>query len=124
MGGNQESIRTYGERTFGNDVPHIILSGKQKLVNRIGFEPGQWFSYWMTAMSKKVAAIDAEIKWMEGRENQQQEHTINVFGVKHIWAISSYTERGSKDVEDIYEAKRRIPNELYETLPQELKITE
>jgi len=59
---------------------------------------------------------------MNGREGQQQEYTLNEAGVKHLWAISSYTERGSSNVEDIYEAKRKLPDELYSTLPENQKI--
>ena len=63
-----------------------------------------------------------EIKWMPNRIGQQQEYTLNEAGIKHLWAISSYVERGSENVEDIYEAKRRLPDELYETLPDSQKV--
>lgn len=123
MGGLSESIKTYGQRTFENDVPTILLDNtKRKIIPRIGYEPGQFFSYVMAAMGKSVFVIPIDIKWMPNREGQQQEYTINEAGIKHLWAISSYTERGSKDVEDIYELKTKLPDILYETLPENEKI--
>lgn len=122
MGGLNESVNNYGQRCAEIDVPNILVEGKRKLIYRVGYEPGQALYYWMIAMNKKVFNIPIETTWMPNREGQQQEYTINEAGIKHLWAISSYTERGSKDVEDIYEAKRRIPDELYETLPEHQKI--
>lgn len=122
MGMIQESVLSYGKRTFELDVPSIILNNKQKIIKRVGYEPGQSFSYWMDAVGKKYHNIPTEIKWMPNRIGQQQEYTLNEAGIKHLWAISSYVERGSENVEDIYEAKRRLPDELYETLPDSQKV--
>lgn len=122
MGGLNESVNTYGLRCAGFDSPHILIPKEKRLIYRVGYEPSQFLYYFMVAMNKKIFEIPIEVKWMEGRENQQQEYTLNEAGVKHIWAISSYTERGSNDVEDIYKIKTKIPDELYETLPPENKI--
>lgn len=124
MGGIDESVRKYGDRGFGSDVQHILLNNKRKTMKRVGYEPGQWLSYFMVATGKKIFSIPMEIKWMEGRENQQQEYTINEAGIHHVWGVSSYTERTADGVEDIYESKRNIPNKLYETLPEHQKIKE
>jgi len=125
MGGLSESVNTYGKRTFDIDVPFILLGkNSKKLIHRIGYEPGQFYSYWMDATDKKYANIPTEIKWMNDRVGQQQEYTLNEAGIKHIWGVSSYTERSESGVEDIYESKRRLPNELYNTLPESQKVPE
>lgn len=122
IGGLQENVNTYGGRCATLDAPKILLQGAPKLVYRVGYEPSQHLYYFMVANEKKIFEIPIETVWMPNRENQQQEYTINAAGIKHLWAISSYTERGSKDVEDIYEYKRNIPNQLYNSLPIEEKI--
>ena len=66
--------------------------------------------------------IPTEIKWLPGRENQQQEYTLMVNGFRHEWGISAYCDGGSPDTQDIAAVKLKTPNDLYETLPDNLKI--
>jgi uncharacterized protein YwgA len=102
----------------------ILVENAKKIIFRVGLEPMQYLYYYSVRMRKKIFEIPTEIKWMEGRENQQQEYSLTESGIKHLWAISSYTERGSKDVEDVYELKRSLPEKLYATLPEHQKIKE
>lgn len=122
VGNLQESVLSYGERGWDTMYHDLPLNNKQKIIKRVGFEPGQFLYYWMIVNNKKVFSIPTEIKWMEGREGQQQEYTLTESGIKHLWGISSYTERGSAGVEDIYKLKRMLPDELYETLPEKQKV--
>jgi len=122
MGGLQEDVKTYGYRTAETDAPYILVNNARKIIYRVGYEPSQFFYYYMIRTGKNVFEIPTETKWMAGRENQQQEYTLTESNIKHLWAISSYTERGSKDVEDVYELKRNQPDELYNTLPEHQKI--
>lgn len=122
MGSNQESILTYGKRTFAVDVPNVILNNRQKLVGRIGMEPGQWLSNYMFAMNKSVVDIPTEIKWLQGREGQQQEYTLNKAGLKHIWAGSSFLDMKDGPMHDVYEFKKNQIDELYNSLPENLKV--
>jgi glycosyltransferase involved in cell wall biosynthesis len=122
MGGSQEDVNTYGLRCAKSDVPEILIKNGRKIIFRVGYEPMQFLYYFALANGNKILEIPIEQKWMPNREGQQQEYTLNEAGIKHLWAISSYTERGSKDVEDIYEAKRKIPEELYNSLPNNQKI--
>lgn len=124
MGNLNESVKTYGERNIENDVPNIMIDGKKAFIERVGYEPGQFLTYWMLANNKKVAEIPTETKWLPNREGQQQEWTLMGNGFKHIWGISSYVERSSEGVEDIYKAKRKQPETLYATLPPHLKIAD
>lgn len=122
MGRNSESIHTYGQRNELTGVPNVLLTDKPKLVYRIGEEPGQNLWYWMLAKQKKIFAIPTEIKWMENRENQQQEYTINAAGFKHIWCGSSFLSMKDTDYNDVYEFKNNQIEELYNSLPKHQKI--
>lgn len=124
MGGNQESVNTYGLRTFSIDVPNVILNNRQKLVNRIGMEPGQWFCNYLFARGKRVVSIPTEVKWLEGRENQQQEYTLNSAGFKHLWCGSAYLDMAGTEMNDVYEFKKNQIEELYESMPSNLKINQ
>lgn len=123
MGGRQESIKTYGERTPESDAPFIKLGIKnQKIIGRLGYEPGAFLHYFMVSEGKKIFHIPTEIKWLEGRENQQQEYTLNEAGVKHIWAGSSFLDMKGTEFNDVYEIKKKTIDDLYNTLPEHQKI--
>lgn len=120
-GGRQESVNTYGDRTINSDSPFILLNSKsQKLIFRIGYEPGQKISYWMEATGKKIFYIPTEVVWIKGRENENQDYTVMENGLKHLWGISSY--RDSEPTSDWITRKQVAPLELYDTLPENQKI--
>jgi len=121
MGRLQESVRTYGQRTYSDDVPNLLLDNRAKIIYRIGYEPGQWFNYWLLANNKKIYNIPTEVRWLPGKERQQQERTIMENGLTHLWAISAYHDTQLND-SDVAKIKQTIPEQLYETLPNHQKI--
>ncbi len=121
MGNLQESVKTYGQRNIYQDTPAILFDNKEDFIYRIGYEPGQWFSYWMLAMGKKVYSIPTQTFWMPNRENEQQERTINACGFTHLWGVSAYHDGGKEDVNDIVKRKKFLEDELYGSLPENLK---
>ena len=122
MGRLQESVTTYGRRNIIEDSAALLLNDSAELIYRIGYEPGQWLCYWQMATDRMIHTIPTEVKWLPGRENQQQEYTIMENGFKHLWGISAYHDGGGADSQDIAAVKMQTPNELYETLPENLKI--
>lgn len=122
-GNNNEYLQTYGQRTIESEAKHVLLNNKLKLVNRIGEEPGQWLSYYMAACGKNVFEMPTETKWMKGRENEQQEYTLNEAGIRHIWAGSSFLDMKGTAMNDVYEFKHNQIEELYNSLPKHQKIT-
>jgi hypothetical protein len=122
MGMIDESVKTYGSRNIETEVPNILLNGKKKIVCRVGYEPGQWLTYFMLATGKKVYDIPTKIKWLEGRENQQQEFTKMVNGFTHIWAGSSFLDMQGTEYDDVYQFKKNQIDELYNSLPSKYKI--
>jgi glycosyltransferase involved in cell wall biosynthesis len=123
MGRLQESVRTYGNRNYETEVPNIILDNRAKYIYRIGYEPGQWFYYWMLAKGYKIFDVPTETKWLPGKENQQQEYTLNEAGVKHLWAISAYHDHTPEAEKEVALLKQSIPDQLYNSLPEHQKIT-
>lgn len=122
MGSLNETIHTYGQRNFQTGIKDAIIDGKERIIYRMGEEPGQFLSYWMLANRKMCCELPTEIKWMLGREGQQQEYTLTENGIHHCWGLSSYMERPAEGVEDIYKEKRELPEKLYNSMPDEYKI--
>lgn len=122
-GGRQESIHTFGQRNRESETPYVIFDEKwQKIIGRIGEEPGQAMYYWALAKGKKVFHIPTEVHWLPGKENQQQEYTLNEAGIKHLWAISAYHDYTPENEKEVAKLKQSIPDQLYETLPPNQKI--
>lgn len=121
MGDRNEDVKTYGERTVISESANTIL-GNKKLIFRVGLEPGQWYHYYMEAMNKKIFRIPTEVKWLPGREGQQQEYTEMENGFRHCWAGSSYLDMKGTEMNDVYEFKKNQIEELYNSLPEHQKI--
>lgn len=122
MGTKQEAFLTYAQRNIQSESPHTILDNRQKLINRMGAEPGQWLTYYMVATGKLMAVIPTEIKWMPNRGGQQQEYTLMENGFKHLWSVSAYFENENQEFQDIVVPKRKQVEELYNSLPNHYKI--
>jgi hypothetical protein len=114
MGGKNEDILTYGQRTIESECS-TLLTPLDK-INRIGYEPGQWFCYWHYNQQKKVHHIPTEIKWMPNRENQQQEYTLTENGVKHLWGVTAYNGTKADELNDIINRKQTIMDELWQSI--------
>ena len=123
MGRVQESVKTYGNRNVESEVPNIILDNRAKYIYRVGYEPGQHHYYWMLAKGYNIFSVPTETKWIEGKEHQQQEHTINEAGIKHLWAISAYHDYTPESEKEVAHYKQSIPDQLYSLLPEHQKIT-
>ncbi len=106
MGNRDESIYTYGQRTVESEASTMYFDNNKKILRRIGFEPGQFFSYWLAAYQKNVFYIPTETRWVNGHEGRQQEYTLNEAGFKHIWCGSAYLSMKDTDAHDIYEFKK------------------
>jgi hypothetical protein len=123
-GKNNETKWSYGARTIESEAKNILLDNRLKIVTRFGMEPGQWLSYYMSAAGYKVCNIPIKTKWMPGRENEQQEYTLSATGIKHLWAGSSFLSMKDTAMHDVYEFKKNQIEELYNSLPEYLKIKE
>lgn len=122
MGRLQESVRTYGGRNPETEIPNILLDNRAKLIYRVGYEPGQWFYYWMLANDYIGYHIPTETKWLPGKEAQQQEYTLTENGVKHLWGISAYHDHTPESEKETALLKQSIPDQLYDSLPEHQKI--
>lgn len=120
MGEAEESIKSYGRRSCVTDAPKIILTNRHKLIKRIGYEPSQWFSYWHFAMKKNVVFIPTHTKWINDQPGTQQEYTVMQNGFKHLWGISAWMDGDPEN--EFAKVKQPLPDLLYATLPEHLKI--
>jgi len=124
MGDNQESIITYTQRNIFTEPAHVLLDNESDIIYRVGEEPGQWICYYQLAMGKQLFYIPTEVKWLKGRHGQQQEYTLMENGVKHLWGVSAYHKCDAEALQDIVRFKDNQMNELYDSMPGEVKLKE
>lgn len=123
MGGRQESIRTFGSRNLESDPQFVIYNNKwQKIIGRIGYEPGEWFHFYNVATGKKIYYIPTVVKWLPGKEFQQQEYTLTESHIHHCWGVSAYHGYTPVGDDSVASIKQLLPEKLYSTLPQQHKI--
>lgn len=115
MGALQEDYYTYGQRTPEDGIEDLKMP-TDDLIYRMGYEPGQFFSYWHYATNKKIQLIPTSIEWMPGWEGRQQEGTLTENGVRHLWGVSAYGLSDAVEVQDITARKLQVMNELYDTI--------
>lgn len=116
MGMAEEWLATYGNRNMESEPQQILPQDNGGIIHRVGYEPGQWFSYWLKATGKKFHFIPTEVVWLPNRENQQQEYTLMENGFKHLWAVTAYHENTEEALRDISDKKRNQMEELWETI--------
>lgn len=88
--------------------------------NRIGYEPGQWLSYYVQHHRVPVLHATNHLHWMPGREGRQAAHS-DIFGVyRHIWAGTSATVvEGLED--EVKRFKREQMNQLWQQVPADIR---
>jgi hypothetical protein len=126
IGNRDESYYTYAKRHASleedGERHHILQDNKKPLIWRMGAEPGQFFCYWLLANNHNVYAIPTETIWMPGRENQQQERTVQENGFTHLWGTTAYHDSDDESVADIKAEKKRVMEELYNSIPPKERI--
>jgi len=121
MGALQESIRTYGQRSIYTGMEDM-KDPVDDVVLRIGYEPGQMFCYWMLKNQYQLAKFKTEVKWLPGRENQNQEYTMTESGFVHLWGISSFYKSEDLFMQDVIKFKEKQMSDLYNSLPTNCKL--
>lgn len=121
MGAMQESIRTYGQRSIYTAYEDMKET-KDDVILRIGYEPGQWFCYWMLANNHQLAKFKTDVKWLPGRENQNQEYTKTETGFVHLWGVSSFHKSEDPLMQDVIDFKAKQMADLYNSLPENCKL--
>lgn len=122
MGDSDESYNTYGLRSVQTEPVRILNKNEKLIINRLGFEPGQWLCYFQLAMGRKLKYVETHTAWMPGRVNEQQDFTLMQTGFTHLWGCSSFHESDSVEFKDVVIRKKNKIEALYNSLPENEKI--
>lgn len=121
MGRHQEAFSTYRFRDSITGREDVMLDNKDEIIYRMGYEPGQWFYYWLVANQKTIVPIPTQTSWLPNRVNQQQEFTEMTNGFRHLWGVTAYSDVSQEELRDITENKRAVAEANYQSLPEEFK---
>lgn len=123
-GRSNEAYSTYRHRNViqARDDKEVMMDNKFPFIFRVGYEPGQFFCYWMLANQHNIYSIHTETIWMPKRERQQQERTIMENGFVHLWAVTAYHGCESPELQDIVQRKAELVEELYNSIPKNERI--
>jgi len=122
IGNRDESYLTYASRFTADERNHILNDNSKPLIWRMGYEPGQYFHYWMIANGHNVYNIPTEVNWMPGWEHQQQASTVMKNGFTHLWAVTAYNDATDPALKDIIDYKKNMMEELYLSIPEKSRI--
>lgn len=119
MGFQNEDVSTYGQRTPATEAHSILPRDGDEQYLRVMYEPGQWFSYWHYVKCKNIKEVPTEIRWLEGRPDQNQEYTLMENGLKHLWGITAYSTCETTDPEilKVIEFKKKQAEEVIGKAP-------
>lgn len=120
MGSTEESVLTYGQRAIETYALDVLLNNKKKLIKRIGYEPGEWLSFFCAANRKNIFNIPTQTKWLDDEPGFQQEYTIMENGFFHCWGITAYRDVDEKN--PVAKLKQGMEESLYERLPKHQRI--
>ncbi len=122
MGFCDESVDTYGNRSMESESPTILPRDGDDQYYRVMYEPGQWFAYWHKAMGKRIKEVPTEVRWLQGRENQNQEFSLMENGFKHLWGITAYSDCTTPELAEIVNFKKRQAAELFESMAEPTSV--
>lgn len=83
---DEDTLQSYGGRT---EIKNWEPQFGKLYYNKIGFEAGQWLSYYCQAHGIPVKRAELHIEWMPGREGRQAAYSTVYGGFTHVWAGSS-----------------------------------
>jgi hypothetical protein len=113
---DEDSLSSYGQRTgIRNWEP---VPGKS-LYNKIGYEAGQWLSYYCSAHGIKVKEAGLVIDWMPGRHGRQAAFSTVYGGFTHIWAGSSSLLKGLDD--EVRNFKNAQAENWFAQVPEDIR---
>lgn len=113
---DEDTFQNYGQRTgITNWEP---LPGKYAYL-KIGYEAGQWLSYYCDSHGIKVKHADLHIEWMPGREGRQAAYSTVYGGFTHIWAGSSSLLQGLE--QPVKDLKQQQAEHWFSQVPENIR---
>jgi len=113
---DEDSFDTYSQRTgITNWEP---IEGKDAYL-KIGYEPGQWLSYFASSHGFRVLAAPSHIEWMSGKEGRQAAYSTVFDGFRHVWCGTSAFMNGIEP--EVREFKMNQMNEYWNSIPAEIR---
>lgn len=121
-----QEMRCFDEEGFDDymhrkGITNLEPIGGQETYNKIGFEAGQFLSYFAEKRGFRVLRAPTEVSWMSGKQGQQAAFSRVFGGFLHVWAgsVSSIPNGLADDVRDF---KVKQCAEYFAQLPESLRV--
>lgn len=88
--------------------------------NKIGYESGQWLSYYAQSHDFRVFKAPTEIHWMPGHEGGQAAFSTVFGGFTHVWC-GTVSNLPNDIANDVRAFKLTKMNQLFEVLPEHIR---
>lgn len=110
---DEDTFEDYGQRTGIKNMEPV--NGKM-FYNKIGFESGQFISYYAERNGWRVFLAPNEILWMQGHEGRQAAES-RVFGsFVHVWGGTVTSVSAQHMAPDVVDAKRKAMMKYFEIM--------
>lgn len=93
-----------------------------KVYRKIGYEAGQWLSYFADKQGYRVQRAPVNLQWMPGQHGKQAAHSTVFEGFTHFWGgtVSSLGPNGMEETVRAFKLKQQ--QDAFEKLPLNLKM--
>lgn len=124
--GAWQEMRCFDEDTFENYSERVGIKNWKPVpgkyaYKKIGFEPGQWLSYYCQSNGVRCLKTPTHIEWMPGHEGRQAAYSTVFGGFRHVWAGSVTMVSSENMSPDVVAFKRNMMNDYFQKLPQDVR---
>jgi hypothetical protein len=123
-----QEMRCFDEDTFDNYMLRTGIKNWEPVpgkfaYNKIGFEPGQWLSYFAQEKSNDwtIHKAPTHIEWMPGHEGKQAAFSTVFGGFVHAWCGSVSTVSAKNLHPEVAKFKKEQADSWFNKLPEDIR---
>lgn len=120
-----QEMRSFDEDTFDNYSQRIGVNNWEPIdgkysYNKIGYEPGQWLSYFSQSHGFRCLKAPTHIEWMARQEGRQAAYSDVFGGFRHLWC-GTVSRVSAKDLNpQVVSFKMDQEKKYFYELPEEI----
>ena len=122
--GPWQEMRSFDDDSFDSywqrkGIAHWEMQPGKLAYKRIGYEPGQWLSYFAKSNGFRCLSAEHTVEWIPGWTNRQAAQSTVFGGFRHVWCGTSAFCDGIDPVVRAFKTQQM--SNCWLTLPEELR---